>query len=121
MPGSYQVRRIRSARYPDSSRQVFHMPLETSLPTIALTMGDPAGVGAEVVIKALADPAIAPLANWIVCGDSRVLAMAEQCTGTRLQSAEVRDIRALESFEDFAFGKLDRKSTRLNSSHRCIS
>jgi 4-hydroxythreonine-4-phosphate dehydrogenase len=80
--------------------------MNNTLPTIALTMGDPAGVGAEVVVKALADPAIAPLANWIVCGDARVLRLAEQCTGTRLQSAEVRDIRALEPFEDFAFGKL---------------
>ncbi len=69
-------------------------------------MGDPAGVGAEVVVKALADPAIAPLANWIVCGDARVLALAQECTGTRLQAAEVRDIRALEAFEDFVFGRL---------------
>src|ERR1022692_1961560 len=82
------------------------MSQEMNLPTIALTMGDPAGVGAEVVVKALADPAIAPLAHWIVCGDARVLAMAEQSPGTRLQSAEVRDIRVLDCFEDFAFGKL---------------
>jgi 4-phospho-D-threonate 3-dehydrogenase / 4-phospho-D-erythronate 3-dehydrogenase len=80
--------------------------MSPTLPTIALTMGDPAGVGAEVVVKALADPAIAPLANWIVCGDARVLALAEQCTATKLQAAEVRDIRALQSFEDFQFGKL---------------
>ena len=77
-----------------------------NIPTIVLTMGDPAGVGAEVVVKALADPAIAPLANWIVCGDARVLGLAEQCTGTQLHAATVRDIRALESFDDFAFGKL---------------
>lgn len=77
-----------------------------NIPTIALTMGDPAGVGAEVVVKALADPSVAPLANWIVCGDSRVLALAEKCTGTKLQAAVVRDIPALESFEDFTFGKL---------------
>ena len=27
-------------------------------PVIALTMGDPAGIGPEVVLKALADPAL---------------------------------------------------------------
>ena len=25
-------------------------------PTIAITMGDPAGIGAEVIVKALSDP-----------------------------------------------------------------
>ena len=53
----------------------------SQLPTIALTMGDPAGIGPEVVLKALADPAIAPLARWIVVGDARVLEMAERFTG----------------------------------------
>ncbi len=80
-----------------------------TVPTIALTMGDPAGVGAEVIVKALADPAIAPLAHWVVCGDSRVLALAEQCTATRLEAAEVRDIPALDDFADFAFGRLDAR------------
>ncbi len=53
------------------------------LPAIALTMGDPAGIGPEIVLKALADPAVAPLARWIVVGDGRVLEMAEQFTGLR--------------------------------------
>jgi 4-hydroxythreonine-4-phosphate dehydrogenase len=79
-----------------------------SQPTIALTMGDPAGVGAEVVVKALADAAIAPLARWIVCGDARVLKMAEEATGTTLE-AEVRDIAALGGLEGFAFGRLDAR------------
>ena len=37
-------------------------------PLIAVTMGDPAGVGAEVVIKALADPAIRTRARFIIFG-----------------------------------------------------
>ena len=78
-------------------------------PTIALTMGDPAGVGAEVIVKALADPAVAPLADWIVCGDSRVLALAEEWTETKLQNAQVRDIPALGSIDDFVIGKLDAR------------
>lgn len=71
------------------------------LPTIALTMGDPAGVGPEVVVKALADPEIAPLATWVVCGDSRVLRMAGG-----ISSARVHHIPALADFEQFSFGKL---------------
>ena len=83
--------------------------MDNTRPNIALTMGDPAGVGAEVIVKALADPAVTPLANWIVCGDARVLALAEKSTGTSLQSAEVRDIRTLGAFEDFQFGRLDAR------------
>ena len=33
-------------------------------PIIAIPMGDPAGVGPEIVIKALADPEIAGCAAW---------------------------------------------------------
>ena len=38
-------------------------------PVIAVTLGDPAGIGPEVVLKALADPTIAPLAAWTIVGD----------------------------------------------------
>jgi 4-hydroxythreonine-4-phosphate dehydrogenase len=44
-----------------------------SLPRIAITIGDPAGVGAEIVLKAFADHALADLAEWIVIGDSIAL------------------------------------------------
>jgi 4-phospho-D-threonate 3-dehydrogenase / 4-phospho-D-erythronate 3-dehydrogenase len=40
-----------------------------SQPTIAITLGDPAGIGPEVILKALATPDIAPLARWMIVGD----------------------------------------------------
>ena len=43
------------------------------LPRLTITMGDPAGIGSEVIIKALADPAMRELADWIVVGESVVL------------------------------------------------
>jgi 4-hydroxythreonine-4-phosphate dehydrogenase len=36
-------------------------------------MGDPAGIGPEVVLKALADPAIAALGRFVIVGDRQVL------------------------------------------------
>jgi 4-hydroxythreonine-4-phosphate dehydrogenase len=45
---------------------------------IAVTIGDPAGVGAEIVLKALADPSIAEQADWVVIGDEAPL----QATGS---------------------------------------
>ncbi|HKE21156.1 MAG TPA: 4-hydroxythreonine-4-phosphate dehydrogenase PdxA [Bryobacteraceae bacterium] len=74
-------------------------------PAIALTMGDPAGIGPEIVLKALADDALRSLSRWIVVGDARVLQMA----GGNLHGAPLRDIRALGGMEDFAFGKLDAR------------
>ena len=66
-----------------------------SLPVIALTMGDPAGIGPEVVLKALADPEVAPLAHWVVVGDRRILSLAERFTGVSLGNVQLHDTGAL--------------------------
>ena len=42
-------------------------------PIVAVTMGDPAGVGPEVVLKALADPAVRKVCHPLVLGDWEVL------------------------------------------------
>lgn len=45
-------------------------------PVIGITMGDPAGIGAEVVVKALADPELRRLARYVVFGMNEQLAYA---------------------------------------------
>jgi 4-hydroxythreonine-4-phosphate dehydrogenase len=45
-------------------------------PTVAITMGDPAGVGAEVIVKALADPVLRHRARYIIFGMNELLAYA---------------------------------------------
>ena len=45
-------------------------------PTIAITMGDPAGIGAEVIVKALADPVLRHRARYIIYGMNELLAYA---------------------------------------------
>ena len=42
-------------------------------PLIAIPMGDPAGIGPEIVLKALANPEIAAFARCVVIGDKDVL------------------------------------------------
>ncbi len=79
------------------------------LPVIVLTMGDPAGVGPEIVLRALADPEISPLANWIIAGDRRILEMAEYVTGFSFGGAALADTPALGDLNRFAFGKLDAR------------
>jgi 4-hydroxythreonine-4-phosphate dehydrogenase len=42
-------------------------------PKLALTLGDPAGIGPEIVLKALADPEVQSCAHITVVGDRQVL------------------------------------------------
>ena len=50
------------------------MPSNTSLPVIAIPMGDPNGIGPEIVLKALSDPAVYEWCRPVVIGDAFVLA-----------------------------------------------
>jgi 4-hydroxythreonine-4-phosphate dehydrogenase len=52
-------------------------------PIIAVTMGDPAGIGPEVILKALADPVIKKLSRPLILGDWGVLQRA-RVRGKRL-------------------------------------
>src|SRR5438552_1523170 len=45
-------------------------------PTIGITMGDPAGIGPEVIVKALADPVLRHRARYIIYGMNEMLAYA---------------------------------------------
>ncbi len=45
-------------------------------PVVGVTMGDPAGVGAEVIVKALADPALRRKARFVVFGFNELLTYA---------------------------------------------
>src|ERR1044072_8287768 len=45
-------------------------------PTIGITMGDPAGIGPEVIVKALADPVLRHRARYIIYGMNEMLSYA---------------------------------------------
>ena len=45
-------------------------------PVIGITMGEPGGVGPEVVVKALADPAVRRLARFVIYGMNELMAYA---------------------------------------------
>ncbi len=75
-------------------------------PRIAVTIGDPSGIGPEVVVKALADPEIAALADWVVVGDAAVMRRAEAITGVNLVSELRHEPVAPLDGERYAFGQL---------------
>ena len=51
-------------------------------PLIAIPMGDPAGVGPELVLKTVSDPAVRAAARCLVIGDAGVLRAAMNYPGS---------------------------------------
>jgi 4-phospho-D-threonate 3-dehydrogenase / 4-phospho-D-erythronate 3-dehydrogenase len=62
----------------------------TRLPRLAITMGDPAGVGPEVVVKALADPAVRAGCEPVVVGDGAHLHRVAQRCGMRFDAEMIQ-------------------------------
>lgn len=80
-----------------------------SSPTkIVITLGDPAGIGAEVTLKALSDPETNDSAKFIVLGDRAAAAEAERCTGIRFSDlpVEFRDCEMLPKSATVQLGTL---------------
>jgi len=75
---------------------------------IAVTIGDPAGVGAEVVLKALADRDLAALATWMVIGDKAVIEAAGALCGIDPASLDAEFVAPglLPDSEPILFGQL---------------
>ena len=78
-----------------------------TLPRIAITIGDPAGVGAEIALKALADRELLALAHWTVIGDHVALESARP--GYRNQvdpSVRLVSPGLLDASQPIRFGEL---------------
>ena len=56
-----------------------------SLPIIAITMGDAAGIGPEIIMKALAVPGVHAICKPLVIGDAERLRLAGQRVASRLR------------------------------------
>jgi 4-hydroxythreonine-4-phosphate dehydrogenase len=50
-------------------------------PRIGITMGDPAGIGPEVVLKAVAEPEVAAVCQPVIIGDAQLLAHTARTLG----------------------------------------
>lgn len=70
----------------------------TRLPTIAITMGDPAGIGPEIIMKALAQNEVHAICEPLVIGDAVRLRQAGKITGVDLV------VDALDDAADAQFG-----------------
>lgn len=59
-------------------------------PVLGISMGDPAGVGPEVIAKALADPSVSERCRPLVIGDASVMAEALALVGSSLALHRIR-------------------------------
>ena len=63
-------------------------------PLIVVSMGDPCGIGPEIVVRALADPAVIGSCRPLVLGDARAIERAIALTGLPLKVKIVDDARS---------------------------
>ena len=76
----------------------------TPRPVIAITMGDAAGVGPEIIMKSLAHDDLFERCRPLVIGDARRLAAAGRIAG--VARLEIRDVRGVENAR-FRAGSVD--------------
>lgn len=60
-------------------------------PLVAVTLGDPAGIGPEIIARSIADQATFDTANCLVVGDRKIMEKAVAFTGVPLEIKVVRD------------------------------
>jgi 4-phospho-D-threonate 3-dehydrogenase / 4-phospho-D-erythronate 3-dehydrogenase len=94
-----------------------------TLSHIVVTLGDPAGVGAEVTLKALADPVLRTTARWSLIGDGPAIVAAERSTGISVASlgVEVLDQHILSVNEPIHFGQLSAEYGRAAAAYVALA
>src|ERR1700746_3575942 len=70
---------------------------QESLPVIAITMGDPAGIGPEIIAKALAHKAVHDRCRPLVIGDVKRMEKAIQITKSPLRVKEISNPAELKA------------------------
>ena len=58
-------------------------------PVVALTLGDPAGIGAELIARLLAQPEAAQRANTVLVGDPWLWEEGQRIAGVRVATDAV--------------------------------
>ena len=98
-------------------------------PVIAVTMGDPSGIGPEIIAAALADPSVTRLCRPLVLGDRGALERGVAVTGLPLSVETVLDtgplktqpgvlyLRELSADVGFEVVKLHRQPVRQEQRH----
>ena len=71
-----------------------------ALPVVALTLGDPAGIGAELIARLTADPATCKAANVVIVGDRWLWDDGQAVAGVHVATEPVADFAAVRGRAD---------------------
>ena len=82
-----------------------------SKPLIAVTMGDPAGVGPEIVAKSLASEAVTEVADCVIVGDKKCMENAIRIVGADL---EIRVIPSEGQYEKGIMNLIDLDNVNMD-------
>lgn len=77
--------------------------MNNNKPVLAITMGDPASIGPEVAVKALANASIYEICNPILVGDATICKNAISFCGLDLRVNPIKDVKDAK----FEFGSID--------------
>lgn len=75
------------------------MPTE-SLPVVALTLGDPAGIGAELIARLLARPEATQQANLVLIGDPWLWEQGQRIAGVQVATAALAGLGEVRARAD---------------------
>ncbi len=79
------------------------MKLKKNIPLIGITMGDPAGIGPEIITLVLSNPDIYKYCNPVVLGDINILKKAFALLNKDLKPIKIESVKAAR----FKFGQPD--------------
>ena len=65
--------------------------MKNNRPVIGITMGDPVGIGPEIILLALSSPLIYKTCRPLVLGDARILEAAKKITKSKLEIKSVKE------------------------------
>src|SRR5438067_3020273 len=83
------------------------------LPIIGISMGDPAGIGPEIIASALTRPRVHEICRPLVIGDAGVIRQATRFAGTSQTINAISNIRDAQ-FQRGAIDVLDLKNVDLS-------
>jgi 4-hydroxythreonine-4-phosphate dehydrogenase len=84
-----------------------------SKPVVLITMGDPAGAGPEITLKALSHPEIQEIARFIIVGDLKVLMKAKEIVKTPLNFVSIDDLDEFAG-QSQQIGVIDLKNVEID-------
>ena len=72
----------------------------SSLPVVALTLGDPAGIGSELIARLLAKPQVTQLANVVLVGDPWLWERGQHIAGLQTPTVKLQHLSEIRDRTD---------------------